>query len=66
MMAWLRMDDGFPEHANLLLLGVFSGGKMWGWDWPHVQSTDKGSPSNVYKLSDIATILEQRFGRTEK
>ncbi len=55
--------NGYRIYADLCEAeGLYNGGLMWGWDWPHTQSTDHSSPLSTMGLSEIDKDMERKFG----
>lgn len=56
-------QNGYHAAAELADdYGVFSGGKMWGWDFPHFQANRFGSPKNMHSMAHIDEAMRRKYG----
>ncbi len=58
--------NGYRVYADeALKAGLLSAGLSWGWDWPHVQLRQHGSPRDVHSWEEIDYEMLAKFGVTE-
>lgn len=56
-------QNGYKATAELADdYGLHSGGKMWGWDFPHFQANKFGSPKNLHSLAHIDEAMRRKYG----
>jgi peptidoglycan L-alanyl-D-glutamate endopeptidase CwlK len=56
-------QNGYKATAELADdYGVFSGGKMWGWDFPHFQAQSAGSPKGLHTMPAIDEAMRRKYG----